>query len=70
MKENEIENTSQLKVGDTVYSIMARNYADVLKVSKKSVRISSQYSPKGMKQDVKALQWLSYDDLKKKVFGE
>lgn len=69
-EENRIKDTSELKVGDRVYSVMFRGYTDVIKVGKKSVRITAPRMPKGMLQKPLALQWLSYDDLEKKVYGK
>jgi hypothetical protein len=66
-KENRIKDTSQLKVGDTVFSVMFGNYAEIKKVNKKSIII--EYKGRQMKTSPMALTWLKYGDLKDKFFG-
>lgn len=66
-KENRIKDTLKLKVGDRVYSVMFRDYVEIKKVSKKSVIVD--HKGRQMKTSPMALNWLSYDDLKDKIFG-
>lgn len=66
-KENRIKDISKLSVGDNVYSVMFRDYVEIKKVSKKSVIVD--HRGRQMKTSPMALQWLSYDDLKSKIFG-
>ena len=68
-KSNEIKDTSELKVGDRVYSVIYRDYGKIIKVSKKSVQV--KFDGGGvMKQPPKYLNWLSHSDAKKASFGE
>lgn len=67
-KDNEIQSASDLKVGDRVFSVMARGYVTVEKVAKKSIRVAGARG--SVKQDVKYLRWLSNDDMKSAALGE
>jgi hypothetical protein len=68
-RDNELRDASELKVGDEVYSVRARRYVKVAKVSKKSVQVDDGRGGT-IKEKPSWLQWLSHNDLKKKVLGE
>jgi hypothetical protein len=69
LKENRIMDASILKNGDKVFSVIYRRYGEVVKTGKKSVRVDmGDGNPVKIKAGM--MDWLSYDDLKKKTFGK
>lgn len=66
---NRISSTSEVKVGDRVYYIIYRKYADVVKVNKKTVRIKFD-DGSAITKDPNMLQWLSHNDVESQAVKE